>query len=68
MVMRVLSESFFTIQHGSFVETKLKDNMLVWEQVELRDWLAGCLDRTLGHEKQEKPWDTRETLFFTNCH
>lgn len=72
--VRILTESFSTIQRWlNFVETKSKDNMLVrwgskWSF--LGDWLwPDAWPERSAMEKQGKALgDTRETLFFNNCH
>lgn len=72
--VRILSESFPTIQCWlSFVETKSQDDMLVrwggkWSF--LGDWLwPDAWSERSAMEKQGKALgDTRETLFFNNCH
>ena len=72
--VRVLSESFSTIRRWlDFVETKSKDDMLVrwggkWSF--LGDWLwPSAWPERSAMEKQGKALgDTRETLFFNNCH
>ena len=72
--VRILAESFPTIQRWlSFVETKSKDDMLVrwggkWSF--LGDWLwPDAWPERSAMEKQGKALgDTRETLFFNNCH
>lgn len=72
--VRMLSESFSTIRRWlAFVETKSKDDMLVrwggkWSF--LGDWLwPDAWPERSAMEKQGKALgDTRETLFFNNCH
>lgn len=72
--VRILSESFPTIQRWlAFVETKSQDNMLMrwggkWSF--LGDWLwPDAWPERSAMEKQGKALgDTRETLFFNNCH
>lgn len=72
--VRLLSESFLTIQRWlAFVETKSHDDMLVrwggkWSF--LGDWLwPKAWPERSAMEKQGKALgDTRETLFFNNCH
>ena len=72
--MRILSESFPTIQRWlDFVETKSENDMLVrwggkWSF--LGDWLwPNVWPERSAMEKQGKALgDTRETLFFNNCH
>ena len=72
--VRVLSESFSTIQRWlDFVETKSKDNMLVrwgskWSF--LGDWLwpDAWTERSAMETQGKALGDTRETLFFNNCH
>lgn len=72
--VRILSESFPTIQRWlAFVETKSQDDMLVrwggkWSF--LGDWLwPDAWPERSAMEKQGKALgDTRETLFFNNCH
>lgn len=71
---RILSESFSTIRQWlDFVETKSKDDMLVrwggrWSF--LGDWLwPKAWPERSAMEKQGKALgDTKETLFFNNCH
>ena len=71
---RVLSESFPTIKKWlGFVETHSRDDMLVrwggkWSF--LGDWLwPSAWPERKAMEKQGKALgDTRETLFFNNCH
>lgn len=72
--IRILSESFPTIQRWlDFLETKSQHNMLVrwggkWSF--LGDWLwPDAWSERSAMEKQGKALgDTRETLFFNNCH
>lgn len=72
--VRILEESFSTIRGWlDFVETKSKDDMLVrwggkWSF--LGDWLwPNAWPERSAMEKEGKALgDTRETLFFNNCH
>lgn len=72
--VRILSKSFPTIQNWlAFVETKSQNDMLVrwggkWSF--LGDWLwPDAWTERSAMEKQGKALgDTRETLFFNNCH
>lgn len=72
--VRILSESFLTIQRWlDFVEAKSKNDMLTrwggkWSF--LGDWLwPNVWPERSSMEKQGKALgDTRETLFFNNCH
>lgn len=72
--VRILSESFSTIQRWlNFLETKSKDNMLErwggkWSF--LGDWLwpDAWTERSAMEKKGKALGDTKETLFFNNCH
>ncbi len=71
---RILEESFPTIQHWlNFLETKSKDDMLVrwggkWSF--LGDWLwpDARSERSMMEKSGKALGDTRETLFYNNCH
>lgn len=71
---RVLSESFSTIRRWlGFLETKSQHNMLVrwggkWSF--LGDWLwpSAWPERRAMEKRGKALGDTRETLFFNNCH
>lgn len=72
--VRILEESFSTIRRWlNFVETKSKDDMLVrwggkWSF--LGDWLwpDAWPERSAMEKEGKSLGDTRETLFFNNCH
>ena len=69
--VRILEESFSTIRRWlDFVETKSKDDMLVRKWSFLGDWLwpDAWPERSAIEKEGKSLGDTRETLFFNNCH
>lgn len=72
--IRILSESFPTIQRWlDFLETKSQHNMLVrwggkWSFLGDWFWPDAWSERSAMEKQGKALGDTRETLFFNNCH